>query len=96
MRGYVEHLFGGGSDAFQAENRSIWSMKANTKTAIYYREYFETVAKRFPNFHYRVTLTDPSDQWQGERGSVQDHIRKIVEARSTLKPAATWTPIYAA
>jgi len=49
--------------------------------SLYYREEFEEVEHRNPNFHYIPTLSRCGDRWQGRRGYVQDHVRQIVAGR---------------
>jgi CDP-4-dehydro-6-deoxyglucose reductase len=49
---------------------------------IYYRDYFSLIAHDFPNFHYTVTLSRATDDWNGARGYVQEQVRAIVESRS--------------
>jgi ferredoxin-NADP reductase len=52
---------------------------------IYYREEFEELAKKHPNFHYTATLSRCKEDWQGCRGYVQDHVREIARGRSELR-----------
>jgi ferredoxin-NADP reductase len=52
--------------------------------SIYYRNEFEQIERENPNFHYLPTLTRCSDDWQGCRGYVQDHVREIVAGPSEM------------
>ncbi len=52
---------------------------------IYYREEFEQLAKEHPNFSYVVTLSRPSEAWQGATGYVQEHVRQIVGDRKNME-----------
>jgi NAD(P)H-flavin reductase len=80
MRGFVEYLFGGDSD--RSDGKAIHLVYGTRhETEIYYREYFENIARKFVNFHYTITLSKPAESWQGERGYVQDQVKKIIEAR---------------
>ena len=79
MRAFVEWLF---ADQSRHAGRNIWLVFGTRYTKdIYYRDEFERVAQRHPNFHYLITLSRAGDEWEGERGYVQEHIRKILEAR---------------
>jgi len=84
MRGYAQWLFPeGGPD--RSNGKEIWLVYGTRyETDIYYREEFEALARRVPNFHYLPTLSRAQDDWPGLRGHVQVHIQKIVEDRAAL------------
>ena len=46
---------------------------------ILYRTEFERLTKIFPNFTYVVTLSRPDGHWKGERGYVQDVMKKFID-----------------
>lgn len=48
---------------------------------ILYREEFEQLAARFPNFRFVPVLSRAPADWGGERGHVQDAIRKLFAGR---------------
>jgi ferredoxin-NADP reductase len=52
---------------------------------VYYKEQFEKLAAEQPNFHYLATLSRPPESWTGERGYVQEHVRKIVGKRTDME-----------
>lgn len=52
---------------------------------IYYREEFEDLAAKHPNFHYVVTLSRAPESWTGLRGYVQEHVREIVAGRTDME-----------
>ena len=52
------------------------------ESELYYREEFEALAARKPNFHYLPTLSRADESWKGLRGYVQDHVARIVEERA--------------
>jgi len=80
MRGFVEQLFGANPCH---EGRDIWLVYGTRlPSEIYYREFFERVAKENPNFHYIMTLSRPDENWSGAKGYVQDRVKEIVEARA--------------
>ncbi|MDO8451784.1 MAG: FAD-binding oxidoreductase [bacterium] len=51
---------------------------------IFWREELEDLARRFKNFYYLLTLSQPSDTWRGKSGRVTDHI-----SMSANLPAST-------
>ena len=51
---------------------------------IYYREEFEELARKHPNFHYIATLSRDNPGWTGERGYVQEKVKKIAEGRTDM------------
>ena len=78
IRGFIEWLFGSGSHHRGKEIFLVYGTRYATD--IYYKDYFDLVAHDFPNFHYIVTLSRGAENWSGERGYVQNQVRKIVEA----------------
>lgn len=42
---------------------------------MFYCDYFETLKQQFPNFDYVVTLSQPSDSWNGLKGRVTDYLK---------------------
>ena len=46
---------------------------------VYYRELFESLAKKHHNFHFIPTLSKPSHHWKGEKGYVQEWFKKHVK-----------------
>lgn len=56
-----------------ARNISFW-YGARSQQDLFYREYFEALAARHPNFHYHPILTSPAldDNWTGHRGFIHD------------------------
>jgi ferredoxin-NADP reductase len=79
IRGFVQWLF---EDDSRHQGKEIHLVYGTRYEAdIYYKDYFELIAHDFPNFHYLVTLSRGGDDWKGDRGYVQEHVRKIVEAR---------------
>lgn len=80
MRSFVEWLF---AEPSRHQGRQFWLVYGTRYPKdIYYEEEFTDLAKRFPNFHYVITLSRGGDDWKGERGYVQEHVRRLVEARA--------------
>lgn len=82
MRAYAQWLFpANGPD--RSQGKDIWLVYGTRhETDIYYREEFEALAARHPNFHYVVTLSRPQSDWTGLRGHVQEHVSRIIEERA--------------
>ena len=82
MRAYAQWLFPeDGSD--RSNGKDIWLVYGTRyETDIYYKEEFEALERRVPNFHYLPTLSRAQDDWTGLRGHVQVHISRIVEERA--------------
>jgi ferredoxin-NADP reductase len=82
MRGYTQWLFpDGGPD--RSDGKDIWLVYGTRhETDIYYRDEFEALARRKPNFHYLPTLSRALPGWDGLRGHVQEHVARIVEERA--------------
>lgn len=82
MRAYAEWLFPeGGPD--RSNGKEIWLVYGTRyETDIYYKDEFEALARRAPNFHYLPTLSRAQDDWPGLRGHVQVHIQEIIEERA--------------
>ena len=80
MRGFVELLF---AATPLHNNREIFLVYGTRySTELYYRDFFEQVASKNPNFHYILSLSRNEEGWTGLTGYVQDRVREIVEARA--------------
>jgi ferredoxin-NADP reductase len=80
MRGFLEWIF---TEPSRHEGRELWLVYGTRHTtSIYYREEFAALAKNFPNFHYIITLSRGGEDWKGERGYVQEHVRTVLASRS--------------
>lgn len=51
---------------------------------IYYRQEFETLARRHPNFSFWPTLSRPEASWTGRTGHVQTHLLEAIGERRDL------------
>ena len=82
MRGFAQWLFPqDGPD--RSEGKEIWMVYGTRyESELYYREEFEELAARKPNFHYVPTLSRADETWTGLRGYVQEHVATIVEERA--------------
>lgn len=80
IRGFVQWLFAADSRHQGRDIHLVYGTRYPVD--IYYKNFFDLIAHDFPNFHYVITLSRPPEDWNGERGYVQDQVRKIVTARS--------------
>lgn len=82
IRALVEWLFpADGPD--RSEGKQIWCVFGTRwEPELYYREEFQTLAARKPNFHYLSTLSRADATWDGLRGYVQEHVARIIEQRA--------------
>jgi NAD(P)H-flavin reductase len=85
FRSMARDLFGVDRAEHQHNGHQIWLVYGTRYPEdIYYREEFEQLAAEEPNFHYIATLSRPPESWRGERGYVQEHVRKIVGERRDM------------
>lgn len=82
IRGFLQWLFpNNGPD--RSEGKEIWCVYGTRhESELYYREEFEALAARHPNFHYVPTLSRADSSWTGLRGYVQEHAARIIEERA--------------
>jgi ferredoxin-NADP reductase len=104
MRAYTQWLFPpkSGPDAGpdRSNGKQIWLVYGTRhETDIYYKEEFEALERRVPNFHYLPTLSRALDSWTGLRGHVQVHVTNILQERAarlgqplTVPPVDPATP----
>lgn len=58
-------------DQFLNKNtsRNVYLYFGLTKVEeIFWKEYFEELESKYPNFHYRLAILDPDDTWTGHKG----------------------------
>ena len=100
MRGFVEHLFPENAPdraIERNEGRHFWLVYGTRHASeLYYRDYFEKVARQHQNFHYMATLSRPHDSWEGPRGYVQELVAQIATEHAQKhrhgEPAAPAAP----
>lgn len=49
--------------------------------AILYSEEFQALTEKYPRFHFVPTLSRPPANWKGEKGYVQQHLRRLFTGR---------------
>lgn len=84
MRGFAQWLFPGGRED-RSNGKQIWLVYGTRYLPdLYYKEEFEALAAKHPNFHYITTLSRDNEGYTGNRGYVQDYVAKIVEERGEV------------
>jgi ferredoxin-NADP reductase len=82
MRAYTQWLFPENGPG-RSQGKDIWLVYGTRhESELYYRDYFEELARTRPNFHYLPTLSRAPETWPGLRGYVQEHVARIVEERA--------------
>ncbi|MGA7462113.1 MAG: FAD-dependent oxidoreductase [Candidatus Korobacteraceae bacterium] len=83
FRSMAQWLF---ADPHRNQGHEYWLVYGTRyEDGIYYREEFEEMQRRHPNFHYVATLSRCRDDWQGCRGYVQDYVRQIVSSHGSMQ-----------
>jgi len=78
MRSFVESLFSSERED-RSDGKHFWLVYgARHESEIYYRHYFEKTAAEHTNFHFLPTVSHPHEGWEGLRGNVETHVRKLL------------------
>jgi ferredoxin-NADP reductase len=73
------------ADPDRHQDRQFWLLfGARHEQDIYYREEFEQLAAKHPNFYFLPTLSRADENWKGLRGYVQQHLGEIVGMRTDM------------
>ena len=81
LRSMLQHLLAGGNDRSGGHVVTLL-FGAKDRDWLYYREEFEELERRRPNFHFRPTLSRAADNWDGRRGYVQAHLEDVLQGRA--------------
>ncbi len=46
---------------------------------IFYKNFFDELAKKYSNFSYNIVISRPEDSWTGDRGHVTDWLEKNID-----------------
>jgi MocE subfamily Rieske [2Fe-2S] domain protein len=70
LRAHLSHLF---ETEATARRVSFW-YGARSRQEIFYQDYFDSLAAKFPNFHFHLALSAPlpEDNWTGHRGFIHE------------------------
>ncbi len=73
IRPMIQEIFEKGT------GKEIWLFFGNrTEEDIIYRDYFESLGRKYSNFHF-VPVLSRAEDWKGERGHVQDALIKYIK-----------------
>ena len=70
MKSHLSHLF----ETIKTGRRVGFWYGARSRQEVYYQEYFERLAREFPNFSFHLALSEPQpdDQWDGATGFIHE------------------------
>ncbi|HZC42842.1 MAG TPA: FAD-dependent oxidoreductase [Acidobacteriaceae bacterium] len=78
FRAFVETLFPNERED-RSDGKHFWLVYGSRHASeIYYRHFFEKTAAEHANFHFLPTVTRPHEDWEGLRGNVEIHVRKLL------------------
>jgi NAD(P)H-flavin reductase len=67
-------------------DKKVWLFFGNrTEDEIIYKEVIEGWAKEHPNFKYIPVVSQPSNEWKGEVGHVQDAMKKYLKNTGNIE-----------
>ena len=74
LRSHISHLL----ETLSSTRRISFWYGARSLQEVFYRDYFECLAKRFPNFTYHLVLSEaqPQDNWEALTGYVHEALQK--------------------
>lgn len=68
------------SEVENKKNKQIYLLfGVRTEEDVFWLERFEHLKSEFENFDFNITLSQPSEQWQGWRGRVTEHLPEVKE-----------------
>ncbi len=72
MRSHIFHMF----HTVKTGRKATFWYGARSKKEIFYQEQFEEIEKQFPNFKFKIALSDPQpeDNWEGSTGFIHQVI----------------------
>ena len=80
LRSMLRHLLAGDVDR-SAGHAVTLLFGARDQDWLYYRDEFEDLERRRPNFRLRPTLSQAGNDWPGRRGYVQAHLDEVLTER---------------
>jgi Na+-transporting NADH:ubiquinone oxidoreductase subunit F len=72
MRSHIFHMF----HTVKTGRKATFWYGARSKKEIFYQDQFEAIEKKFPNFKFKIALSDPQpeDNWEGSTGFIHQVI----------------------
>ena len=77
IRAMLHHLFADGQAAQEHPPMTL-IFGARTSQGLYFREEFEGIERRRPNFQFRPTLSRAGNGWSGRQGYAQAHLGEAI------------------
>jgi MocE subfamily Rieske [2Fe-2S] domain protein len=79
LRSHLSHLF----ETLKTGRRVSYWYGARSRQEVFYQDYFERLATRFPNFTFHLALSEPlpADHWTGPTGFIHEVVREQYLAR---------------
>lgn len=74
LRSHLSHLF----ETLKTGRRVSFWYGARSRQEVFYQEYFENLARQFPNFTFHLALSEPqpNDNWTGYTGLIHDVLER--------------------
>jgi Na+-transporting NADH:ubiquinone oxidoreductase subunit F len=74
LRSHISHLF----DTLKTGRKVSFWYGARSRQEVFYRDYFENLARQFPNFTFHLALSEPQpeDNWNGPTGFIHEVLRE--------------------
>jgi len=74
LRSQISHLF----DTLETGRTVSYWYGARSEQEMFYRDYFEALAEKYPNFSFHLAFSDPQpeDHWEGPTGFIHDVCRE--------------------
>ena len=74
LRSHLSHLF----ETLKTGRKVSFWYGARTRQEIFYQDYFEDIARRFPNFSFHVALSEPlpEDRWTSHTGFIHEVLER--------------------
>lgn len=81
LRAHISHLF----DTLKTSRKVSYWYGARSLQELFYHDYFEALAERFPNFSFHVALSEPEpeDNWQSHTGFIHEALRDTYLKKQT-------------
>ncbi|TCD47123.1 ferredoxin--NADP reductase [Chlorobium sp. N1] len=81
--------------ADRPESKMVVIQGASHEEDLGYSSELRFLEKRYPNFFYVPTLTDPDEQWQGRRVRVEDLLQgELLQNEFNITPDPEWTHFF--
>ena len=74
LRSHLSHLF----DTLETGRRVSFWYGARSRQELFYTDYFQELASRFPNFRFEISLSEPlpDERWTGHVGFIHDVLER--------------------